>query len=87
TKCAEIRKNKKLSFWSESRSGHELKISTIQSFKGMEMDNVILLIGENDQEELVYTGITRAREKLVILNNGNGKYHDFFAKYSILKAA
>jgi ATP-dependent exoDNAse (exonuclease V) alpha subunit len=53
----------------------------------MEMDNVILLIGENDQEELVYTGITRAREKLVILNNGNGKYHDFFAKYSILKAA
>lgn len=87
TKCAEIRKNKKLSFWSESRSGHELKINTIQSFKGMEMDNVILLIGENDQEELVYSGITRAKKRLVIINNGNEKYHDFFAKYSILKAA
>ena len=87
TLCEEIRKDRKLNFWSESRSGHELKISTIQSFKGMEMDNVILLIGENDQEELVYTGITRAREKLVIINNGNGKYHDFFAKCSILKAA
>ncbi|HNY37687.1 MAG TPA: AAA family ATPase [Petrotogaceae bacterium] len=87
TLCEEIRKDRKLNFWSESRNGHELKISTIQSFKGMEMNNVILLIGENDQEELVYTGITRAREKLVILNNGNGKYHDFFAKYSILKAA
>lgn len=87
TLCEEIRKDRKLSFWSESRNGHELKISTIQSFKGMEMDNVILLIGENDREELVYTGITRAKKKLVIINNGNGKYHDFFAKYSILKAA
>ncbi|HOT32412.1 MAG TPA: UvrD-helicase domain-containing protein, partial [Petrotogaceae bacterium] len=87
TLCEEIRKDRKLNFWSESRNGHELKISTIQSFKGMEMDKVILLIGEDDQEELVYTGITRAREKLVIINNGNGKYHDFFAKYSILKAA
>lgn len=87
TLCEEIRKDRKLSFWSESRNGHELKISTIQSFKGMEMDNVILLIGENDREELVYTGITRARKKLVIINNGNGKYHDFFAKCSILKAA
>ncbi len=85
--CEEIRKDRKLNFWSESRNGHELKISTIQSFKGMEMDNVILLIGENDREELVYTGITRARKKLVIINNGNGKYHDFFAKCSILKAA
>jgi len=86
-KIKKIRKNRKLSFWSESRNGHELKISTIQSFKGMEMDKVILLIGEDDQEELVYTGITRAREKLVIINNGNGKYHDFFAKYSAFKAA
>ncbi len=49
TLCEEIRKDRKLSFWSESRNGHELKISTIQSFKGMEMDNVILLIGENDR--------------------------------------
>ena len=30
----------------------------------------------------LYTAITRAKEKLFILNLGNAKYHSFFEKYS-----
>lgn len=70
-----------------------LKISTIQSFKGWESAAVILIL-ENDSmytnssyqpmsPENIYTGITRARENLYIINIGNKKYHDFFNKQSL----
>ena len=65
-----------------------LKLSTIHSFKGWESPGVILLL---DQEtavtfnnftpctpQVIYTGITRAREMLYIINIDNSFYHDFF---------
>lgn len=63
-----------------------MKLSTIHSFKGWEIYHLILLISEpssqqNPQEsldELVYTGMTRSRANLTIINIGNDKYHQFF---------
>lgn len=65
---------------------HNLKLSTIQSFKGWESPTVICII-QNDiysdegivtSPELVYTGITRAKENLLVINVGYNSYHDFF---------
>lgn len=63
-----------------------LKLSTIQSFKGWESKTVICII-QNDKynddnvvssSELIYTGITRAKENLLIINVGNKIYDTFF---------
>lgn len=65
---------------------HNLKLSTIQSFKGWESKTVICII-QNDKysdddvvssSELIYTGITRAKENLLIVNIGNNLYDSFF---------
>lgn len=65
---------------------HNLKLSTIQSFKGWEAPTIICII-QNDiysdenvvtSPELVYTGITRAKENLLVINIGDNKYHNFF---------
>ena len=63
-----------------------LKLSTIQSFKGWEAQTVICII-QNDvfsddniiaSPELIYTGITRAKENLLIINIDNNEYDEFF---------
>lgn len=65
-----------------------LKISTIQSFKGLESPSVIVIL-ENDivlhnttfrpmSPQTIYTAITRARENMYIINIGNDTYHNFF---------
>lgn len=60
-----------------------IKISTINSFKGWESEVVFLIIEptiiENTYfnhtfDELLYTGITRARKNLVVINFGNAEY-------------
>ena len=71
-----IRKNKKINFWMNCGM---LKISTIHSFKGWESRAVFLIV-ENEAtqaefDELLYTGITRAKENLVVINFGNEVYH------------
>ena len=66
-----------------------LKMSTIQSFKGWEAPTIICIIQNdtyNDENvvtspELVYTGITRAKENLLVINIGNNKYHEFFISH------
>lgn len=69
-----------------------LKFSTIHSFQGWDATNVIVLLqpeGEGkgytvssalNRPEIIYTAITRPRQNLVIINYGNGAYHDFFSK-------
>lgn len=65
---------------------HYLKLSTIQSFKGWEAQTVICIIqtdvyGDGNvitSPELIYTGITRAKENLFVINIGNNDYDDFF---------
>lgn len=61
-----------------------IKLSTVHSFKGWEIDTLFLLILNEDDEkefansELIYTGLTRARKNLIIFNIENKKYDNFF---------
>ncbi len=78
-----VRRSKKFNFWMNPGT---IKISTIHSFKGWEIDTLFLIIPNNliekniSLDELVYTGITRARRNLYVINLGNYKYHKFFNK-------
>lgn len=71
-----IRKNKKINFWMNCGM---LKISTIHSFKGWESRAVFLIVenevAQAEFDKLLYTGITRAKENLVVINFGNEAYH------------
>ncbi len=75
-----IRKNKKIHFWMNSGT---IKISTINSFKGWESELLFLIVEPKYEEstefnvafdELLYTGITRCRSNLVVINFGNDEY-------------
>lgn len=75
-----IRDNKKLHFWMNSGT---IKISTINSFKGWESEVVFLILEQKYNsinsfnlsfDELLYTGLTRCKRNLVILNFGNEEY-------------
>lgn len=71
-----IREHKKAHFY--MHPGY-MKISTIHSFKGWESKMVFLIIDKyvsNDQslDEIVYTGITRCKEHLYIINMNNNVY-------------
>ena len=86
----EVRASKKRHF----KCGSALiKLSTIHSFKGWESKNVILILlpeatsssgleyyvsKDEDEKELIYTGITRAKEKLYVIDLDNQRYGDFF---------
>lgn len=72
-----IQNNKKLHFWMNTGL---IKVSTIHSFKGWESEVVFLLLEPNNEyntsfDELLYTGITRTRSNLVVINLGNQEYH------------
>lgn len=74
----DIRENKKFNFW--MNTGY-IKISTIHSFKGWESDTVFLILqkhfeGDPTFNELLYTGITRTRSNLIVINLGNEEYHE-----------
>ena len=75
-----IQNNKKLHFWMNSGT---VKISTINSFKGWESEVVFLVLEKKFEgttyfnanfAELLYTGLTRCRRNLVIVNYGNEEY-------------
>lgn len=75
-----IRDNKKLHFWMNSGT---LKLSTINSFKGWESEVVFLILEPKYDfstsfnisfDELLYTGLTRCRRNLVVINFGNQEY-------------
>lgn len=64
-----------------------IKFSTIHSFKGWETKNVILVLADKWGEDitdtvkhrLVYTGLSRANNNLIIINDaGNSDYNEFF---------
>lgn len=73
----------KKAFWmGDSR----LKMSTIHSFKGWELLNIVLFIPERAPESnkkldaIVYTALTRTRENVIILNS-NKRYNSFGDKF------
>lgn len=77
-----IEEQKKFAF--QANSG-KVKISTIHSFKGWESSAVILILddlGGLNNDELIYTGITRAKEVLYILSN-NIKFNQFAREFKI----
>ncbi len=75
-----IRDNKKLHFWMNSGT---IKISTINSFKGWESEVLFLIIEPKYErttsfnmsfDELLYTGFTRCKRNLIVINFGNEEY-------------
>jgi len=79
-----IRRNKKMHFYMQTGT---MKLSTIHSFKGWEIHTLVLLIEDADvddeflTEELIYTGLTRSRRNLIVINNNIDKYDEFFKNY------
>jgi hypothetical protein len=55
-----------------------MKLSTIHSFKGFESPTVVLLVNDSDSPEIIYTGLTRAKENIIIFSTRNCKYSSFF---------
>ena len=71
---------KKMEFTTDKRC---IKISTIKSFKGWESPYVILILEDKIDPNLIYTAITRSREKLFIINIDNNTYDNFFRRQCI----
>lgn len=75
----DYRRNKKNHFWMKSGT---IKLSTIHSFKGWEIDTLFLIIEadkeDSNNDELIYTALTRARRNLIVFNLGNERYSKFF---------
>jgi len=77
----DIRRVKKNNFWMKTGT---VKLATVHSFKGWEIDTLFLFIEKEEDEkefanaELIYTGLTRARKNLIVFNLANRKYDDFF---------
>jgi hypothetical protein len=69
----------KKSFWMGSR---RLKLSTIHSFKGWELANVIIVtppetqLWKNRLDTILYTSLTRAMRNLIVFNR-HPKYRDY----------
>lgn len=79
TDIENIERSKKIHFTVENQC---IKVSSIHSFKGWETPNLILIIEQTEgNSELIYTALTRARERVFVINCGNTKYHDFFSNY------
>ena len=58
-----------------------MKLSSTHSFKGFESPFIFLIINNNDSPEMVFTGLTRAKENLMILLERDSPYLDFFSKH------
>ncbi|HEJ1948277.1 nuclease-related domain-containing DEAD/DEAH box helicase [Pseudomonas aeruginosa] len=56
------------------------KLSTIHSFKGYESPLVVLFVCDKDSAEMIYTGLTRAKESVVVFLPEDSIYRDFFEK-------
>jgi hypothetical protein len=80
-----LRKERKYNFWMNAGT---TKLSTIHSFKGWEINNLVLFFEQNQTydesreplalKELIYTGITRCRKNLFIINIANQEMDAFF---------
>lgn len=58
-----------------------MKLSSTHSFKGFESPFIFLLINKNDSPEMVFTGLTRAKENLMVLLERDSPYLDFFVEH------
>jgi hypothetical protein len=84
SKLEHIRRGRKLHFRGHSGT---VKLSTIYSFKGWEAHTLILIISNTHSveeqgilNELIYTGLTRARKNLIVFDE-TGLYREFFSRF------
>ena len=83
TICVNTR-NEKVKF---DRFDRRIKISTIHSFKGYELSNIIVLTEHNNSNlfnpEIIYTSLTRSTNKLVFINRNEdySKFGDYLNEY------
>lgn len=70
-----IRKNKKIGF--NANSGL-IKLSTIHSYKGFDSNTIFLIIHPEDNDEIVYTGLTRSKYNLMVFTPNDSKFNQFF---------
>jgi hypothetical protein len=80
-----VRDNKKFHFW--TKGGLSI-FSTIHSYKGYETDTLFLIIEpqyaksnfSDSIDELIYAGLTRAKNKLFFINFGNNDFDEKLKK-------
>jgi superfamily I DNA/RNA helicase len=77
-KYQEISASKKKSF---NLNSGVMKLSSTHSFKGFESPLIFLLVSNNDNSEMVFTGLTRAKENVVVFVENESRYLYFFAKH------
>lgn len=58
-----------------------MKLCSTHSFKGFESPFVFLLVNGKDSPEMVFTGLTRAKENVVVFLEEGSPYFDFFRKH------
>lgn len=83
-----MRRQKKIYFFMKTGL---IKLCTVHSFKGWDINTLILIINKEEQGkeiennyELIYTAITRAKKNLFIINNfGNTRVNSFFKSVGI----
>lgn len=70
---ASYSKNQKEEYWQEFWSGDSVFYGTVSGFKGLERPVVVLAINgfhhSEDLEDFLYVGLTRARDKLVVVGS------------------
>lgn len=78
TKYKEISSAKKKGF---NLNSGVMKLSSTHSFKGFESPFIFLLVNSMDSPEMIFTGLTRAKENVVVFLEEDSPYHDFFHKH------
>lgn len=58
-----------------------MKLSSTHSFKGFESPLIFLLVNNGDRAEMVFTGLTRAKENVVVFLEDRCRYLEFFTKH------
>lgn len=82
----ELERSRKVGFWMQSG---KIKLSTIHSFKGWESSNVFLILEPSSDhqesiDELIYTGLTRCKKNLFVINVNSMRLHTFFEQNRFL---
>ena len=72
-----IRKNKKRHFYFHSGL---IKLSTIHSFKGADVQTIFLIVHPDDKEEMIYSAITRCKFNIMVYITTDSKFCEFFTK-------
>lgn len=77
-KYQEISASKKKGF---NLNSGVMKLSSTHSFKGFESPLIFLLVNNGDRAEMVFTGLTRAKENVVVFLEDESRYLEFFTKH------